>query len=187
MLTNVSSSILSLIIAGGAHHLDLRSSNPADPQSVIDVRRTQKNMINTWLYGPSSSFSLPTKWIAALCIVGTALFMTLLYYFCVWYEKVNSSTHAPIVTTTTTTTTKFTISAAGKNEEEEIEELLYTPPPLNASPLLTGSANGKKSKAKQDGKQWFFLVICVVLNVAMCSENDWIVVCCVLYFMTSMN
>ena len=35
----------------GAHHLDLRSSNPADPESVIVVRNIHRMHIKQWIKG----------------------------------------------------------------------------------------------------------------------------------------
>jgi len=42
-------SIIAITIDQGAHHLDLRASNPADPPSVIAARAIEVNAINTWL------------------------------------------------------------------------------------------------------------------------------------------
>ena len=42
-------SIVVRIIDGGAHHLDLRGSNPSDPLSVIDVRNAEKTAIRMWI------------------------------------------------------------------------------------------------------------------------------------------
>lgn len=38
-----------IIIPDTAHHLDLRSSNPNDPQSVITARKMEKDEIKKWL------------------------------------------------------------------------------------------------------------------------------------------
>eukprot|EP01116_Phalansterium_solitarium_P017310 TRINITY_DN4229_c0_g3_i1.p1 TRINITY_DN4229_c0_g3~~TRINITY_DN4229_c0_g3_i1.p1 ORF type:complete len:494 (+),score=190.42 TRINITY_DN4229_c0_g3_i1:100-1581(+) len=38
-----------LNVTEGAHHLDLMFSNPADPQSVIDVRQTQLSYVRKWI------------------------------------------------------------------------------------------------------------------------------------------
>jgi len=38
-----------LIVAGGAHHLDLRLANSADPDGVLRVREAEKKYIATWL------------------------------------------------------------------------------------------------------------------------------------------
>jgi len=46
---NISSTVTAIVIEHGAHHLDLRTPNPADPQSVIDARNMEKNIIAKWL------------------------------------------------------------------------------------------------------------------------------------------
>lgn len=38
-----------IIIPDTAHHLDLRASNPNDPQSVIAARKKEKDAIRKWL------------------------------------------------------------------------------------------------------------------------------------------
>ena len=38
-----------ILIPNGAHHIDLRASNPADPSSVIGVRTIHKNSIRDWI------------------------------------------------------------------------------------------------------------------------------------------
>ena len=43
------SSIVVRTIANGAHHLDLRPSNPDDPLSVVAVRNEQKEQIGVWI------------------------------------------------------------------------------------------------------------------------------------------
>jgi len=42
-------SIIVRIIEGGAHHLDLRQSNPKDPSSVVDVRVEEMRAIQKWI------------------------------------------------------------------------------------------------------------------------------------------
>jgi len=49
ILYNVSDTVLAYIIEDAAHHLDLRGSNPADPQSVIDARNFEKRYIQLWI------------------------------------------------------------------------------------------------------------------------------------------
>lgn len=44
-----SGSVVSVIIPEGAHHLDLRGANPADPISVISARKTEKKFIREWI------------------------------------------------------------------------------------------------------------------------------------------
>ena len=48
-LESISKSIVAIVIDEGAHHLDLRSSNPADPPSVIRAREQEKNIIRGWI------------------------------------------------------------------------------------------------------------------------------------------
>jgi hypothetical protein len=49
VLVNISSSILPVIIKDGAHHLDLRGSNPNDPLSVKTARFIEFNQITEWI------------------------------------------------------------------------------------------------------------------------------------------
>lgn len=47
--TSPAPSLVALEVKGGAHHLDLRGSNPKDPQSVIDVRNKESEIIGKWI------------------------------------------------------------------------------------------------------------------------------------------
>jgi lysosomal Pro-X carboxypeptidase len=49
VLESVSETVVALHVEGGAHHLDLRASNPLDPQSVRDVRKKEMEHINMWI------------------------------------------------------------------------------------------------------------------------------------------
>jgi len=50
VLESISDTLIALVIEESAHHLDLRSSNPADPASVINAREIEKSYIETWIY-----------------------------------------------------------------------------------------------------------------------------------------
>lgn len=47
--TNISSDLIAILIDGGAHHLDLRGSNKADPPSVVNARIQETNYIRKWI------------------------------------------------------------------------------------------------------------------------------------------
>ena len=49
VLQNLSSSLVSIWIPEGAHHLDLRSSNKDDPESVTVAREKEKAIIQGWI------------------------------------------------------------------------------------------------------------------------------------------
>jgi len=52
VLEDLSEDLIAIMIEGGAHHLDLRESNPADPQSVIDAREKIATILQTWMEHP---------------------------------------------------------------------------------------------------------------------------------------
>ena len=49
VLNSTNPNIVTVYIEDGAHHLDLRSSNPLDPESVISARQVHKQNIKKWI------------------------------------------------------------------------------------------------------------------------------------------
>lgn len=49
MLRTTNDRITIVIIPEGAHHLDLRESNAADPMSVVLARQHELNVIQQWI------------------------------------------------------------------------------------------------------------------------------------------
>jgi len=49
VVETLSESVLAVIIPEGAHHLDLRGFNPADPGSVVAARYKYKKEIRKWI------------------------------------------------------------------------------------------------------------------------------------------
>ena len=64
MLTNLSETILAVIIPNGAHHIDLMFSNPNDTPAVRRARDTERRYRAKWSQqhharGPAEVLSLP--------------------------------------------------------------------------------------------------------------------------------
>ena len=49
VLETVNESVLAIVMKDAAHHLDLRTPNPNDPESVVKGRQYEKNVILQWL------------------------------------------------------------------------------------------------------------------------------------------
>ncbi|XP_034248745.1 lysosomal Pro-X carboxypeptidase [Thrips palmi] len=49
VVRNMSDSVVAVLIPEGAHHLDLRAQNPADPPSVRGARRLHRQNIKKWI------------------------------------------------------------------------------------------------------------------------------------------
>jgi len=49
VLHDLSDSLIAIMIEGGAHHLDLRAANKADPQSVIAARKRITSILKNWM------------------------------------------------------------------------------------------------------------------------------------------
>lgn len=49
VLESTNPSVVPILIQFGAHHLDLRAANPMDPETVINARTTEKNLLKMWL------------------------------------------------------------------------------------------------------------------------------------------
>ncbi|KAM9970064.1 hypothetical protein ACTFIR_001904 [Dictyostelium discoideum] len=47
-VTDYSKNIIAILIPGAAHHLDLRGSNPLDPQSITDARLLELKYLTEW-------------------------------------------------------------------------------------------------------------------------------------------
>ncbi|GFQ80632.1 lysosomal Pro-X carboxypeptidase, partial [Trichonephila clavata] len=50
ILQSLSDTLIAIVIEDAAHHLDLRSSNAADPDSVKKARYTIKKWIYKWIF-----------------------------------------------------------------------------------------------------------------------------------------
>lgn len=48
-LKSLSDSLVAIVIEDGAHHLDLRGANPADPPSVVAARKQEVELISKWI------------------------------------------------------------------------------------------------------------------------------------------
>ena len=49
VLESPAPSLVSIMIKDAAHHLDLRSSNPADTEDVTAARKREKAIVKRWL------------------------------------------------------------------------------------------------------------------------------------------
>ncbi|KAJ8300898.1 hypothetical protein KUTeg_022417 [Tegillarca granosa] len=49
VLSSSNPNVATILIKGGAHHLDLRGHNPKDPATVVQARATEKAYIHKWI------------------------------------------------------------------------------------------------------------------------------------------
>ncbi len=49
VLHSLSDSLVAVVIPNGAHHLDLRAANPADPKDLKAARQVEMKYISTWI------------------------------------------------------------------------------------------------------------------------------------------
>ena len=49
VVESISDSLIAVVIAQGAHHLDLRSPNDDDPESVVKARRLHLKLMRKWI------------------------------------------------------------------------------------------------------------------------------------------
>jgi hypothetical protein len=55
-LTSLSDSVIALVVEDGAHHYDLRANNPADTESVKNVRQKEIEQITKWIAQARKNF-----------------------------------------------------------------------------------------------------------------------------------
>jgi lysosomal Pro-X carboxypeptidase len=79
VLQDQSSSVVAIVIDQSAHHLDLRSPNPADPPSVVAARQREAKIIAGWVKDAKGPGPYNTDWMfattalmffAAICATG---------------------------------------------------------------------------------------------------------------------
>lgn len=58
---SLSKTLVAIMIEDAAHHLDLRSSNPDDPQSVIRARALEKQIVKNWITNSRSGIEKTRK------------------------------------------------------------------------------------------------------------------------------
>lgn len=68
-LEDVSDSVVAVVIADGAHHLDLRSSNPADPPSVRYARYLEIGQIMGWINQARYDNFIILKWFNSVLVM----------------------------------------------------------------------------------------------------------------------
>jgi hypothetical protein len=49
IMRNINKDVVAIIIPEGAHHLDLRGSDPMDPISVVKARQIERKYIKKWI------------------------------------------------------------------------------------------------------------------------------------------
>jgi len=98
VLNDLSPTVVSVWIDGGAHHLDLRASDPLDPPSVIEARRKEVEWIRKFIQNPNPQAGvdgcdknkLSTQALvitSAATTLGAVIIFAALYHFCCRKKK----------------------------------------------------------------------------------------------------
>jgi len=92
VLQDISPTVVALLIERGAHHTDLRASNPLDPPSVVEARKQEVEWIRRFIANPQPQAGvgcdkdkLSTTAIVVIssgATLGAVLITALLYRFC---------------------------------------------------------------------------------------------------------
>lgn len=60
-LTDISDTVIAIIVEGGHHHVDLRSSDPADTPSIIAARQREVELIRQFINNPAPNNACDNK------------------------------------------------------------------------------------------------------------------------------
>jgi lysosomal Pro-X carboxypeptidase len=81
VLESQSDSVVAVYIMGGAHHLDLRHSNPLDPPAVTAARNLERQYIDQFLHGTSvpTGNELSRTWVGVIAAACTLVVCLILF------------------------------------------------------------------------------------------------------------